>query len=86
MLAIALKRFTDDVLAEGLQVTESNPLNGLSGRSALLRRLGTTLEESPSVFTHANLSRPGYMLGIIIVTSANLRLPSIPSKYLYSRR
>ena len=62
-VAIALKEFSDELLAEGLQVTSSNPLRGLSGRAALLRRLGTTLEESPSVFRRNNLNRPGNMLG-----------------------
>ena len=64
ILAVALKGIANDILAEGLQVSSSNPLSGLSGRAALLRRLGTTLEESPSVFTQAGSSRPGYMLGI----------------------
>ena len=63
IIAVALKGFTDETLADGLQVTSSNPLSGLSGRAALLRRLGTTLEESPSVFGQNNLNRPGYMLG-----------------------
>jgi hypothetical protein len=63
MIAIALKGFTDELLAEGLQVTSSNPLSGLSGRAALLRRLGATLEESPAVFGQKNLFRPGCMLG-----------------------
>jgi hypothetical protein len=63
IVAVALKGFTDDMLAEGLQVTSSNPLSGLSGRAALLRRLGSTLEESPSVFTQHDISRPGNMLG-----------------------
>jgi hypothetical protein len=59
-----LKGFTDELLAEGLQVTSSNPLSGLSGRAALLKRLGSTLEESPAVFSKNDLYRPGYMLGI----------------------
>jgi hypothetical protein len=66
MLAVALKEFTDALLAEGLQVTSSNPLSGLSGRAALLRRLGSTLEESPAVFRQHNISRPGNMIGISI--------------------
>jgi len=61
-----LKQFSDDSLAEGLQVTSSNPLSGLSGRAALLRRLGTTLEESSTVFARNNLNRPGNMLGSLL--------------------
>lgn len=63
-IAIALKGLTDEMLADGLQVTSTNPLQGLSGRAALLRRLGATLEESPKVFMQKGLSRPGYMIGI----------------------
>lgn len=45
-------------------MTSSNPLSGLAGRAALLRRLGATLEESPAVFSQSGLIRPGYMLGM----------------------
>jgi|SRR5271154_3709341 len=71
IVAIALKEFTDEMLAEGLQVTSSNPLSGLSGRAALLRRLGAALEESPAVFGKT-LQRPGYMLGMKLVIQSNV--------------
>ena len=45
-------------------MTSSNPLSGLSGRAALLKRLGSTLEEEPAVFSKNGLFRPGYMFGI----------------------
>lgn len=64
ILAFALKAFSDELLAKGLQVSPSNPLSGLSGRAALLRRLGMTLEQSPGVFTQDGFTRPGNMLGI----------------------
>jgi hypothetical protein len=84
MLAAALKGFTDELLAEGLQVNSSNPLSGLSGRAALLRRLGSTLEESPAVFTQHTISRPGNMLGAFS-SLFSLRLPPRPSKYHFGR-
>lgn len=84
MLASALKEFTDEFLAEGLQVTSSNPLSGLSGRAALLRRLGSTLEQSPAVFTQHTISRPGNMLGAFSSLFSS-RLPARPSKYLIGR-
>jgi hypothetical protein len=71
MIAVALRGVTDELLAEGLQVTSSNPLSGLSGRAALLRRLGTTLEESPAVFSQNNTFRPGCMLGIFFCELSN---------------
>lgn len=69
MVAFALKGFTDELLAKGLQVSPSNPLSGLSGRAGLLRRLGATLEQSPAVFTRDGFARPGNMLGTIALTS-----------------
>ena len=73
MVAVALKGFTDEMLADGLQVTSSNPLSGLSGRAALLRRLGSTLEEYPSVFGQNHIFRPGYMLGnrLLVLTNSD---------------
>ena len=38
-----LAAITADELGHGLQVREDNPLTGLEGRAALLRRLGETL-------------------------------------------
>src|SRR5436190_17848523 len=76
MIAIALKGFTDELLAEGLQVSSSNPLSGLSGRAALLRRLGTTLEKSSFVFGQDNVNRPGYMLGSLYFLSKLTKITS----------
>ena len=84
IIAIALKEFTDNMLADGLQVTSSNPLSGLSGRAALLRRLGATLEESPAVFGKT-VKRPGYMLGInYLFYISNGRLLTFTSKHVYN--
>ena len=69
MIAFALKGCSDELLAKGLQVSPSNPLSGLSGRAALLRRLGATLEQSPAVFTRDGFTRPGNMLGIVALPS-----------------
>ena len=44
-----------ETLAEGFQVSEDNPLAGLEGRAALLRRLGTQIEARPDLFG----GRPG---------------------------
>lgn len=43
--AVALKGMRPDVLANGFQVTKTNPIVGLDGRLALLRNLGTALED-----------------------------------------
>ena len=52
--ATALARLDVGTLARGFQVTEDNPLVGLEGRSALLRRLGAALVAAPELF-----GRPG---------------------------
>jgi hypothetical protein len=46
----ALRALTDRDLADGFQVTDDNPLIGLSGRAALLRRLGEALAAAPELF------------------------------------
>jgi hypothetical protein len=59
--AEALAHLDDDRLARGLQVSASNPLPGLAGRAALLRRLGRALAESPDLFGKP-APRPGHLL------------------------
>jgi hypothetical protein len=48
--AEALEALDDDRLAAALQVSVANPLAGLRGRAALLRRLGRALREAPHLF------------------------------------
>jgi hypothetical protein len=46
--ADALERVTAASLAEGLQVSDSNPMVGLEGRAALLQRLGRAVRDTPA--------------------------------------
>ncbi len=48
--AEALARRSAADLVRGFQVTDDNPLVGLEGRAALLRRLGEALTKSPELF------------------------------------
>jgi hypothetical protein len=48
--AAALSRLTEGTLARAFQVTPSNPLVGLAGRAALLRRLGAAMAARPDIF------------------------------------
>jgi hypothetical protein len=48
--ADALEALDDHRLAAALQVSAANPLPGLNGRAALLRRLGRALREAPDLF------------------------------------
>ena len=56
----ALRRLTLQTMATGLQVTESNPITGLEGRTGLLTRLGGALGNQQLFGVEA---RPGNMLG-----------------------
>ena len=57
--ATALARLEVVTLARGFQVTEDNPLVGLEGRAALLRRLGAALTAAPDLFGGPDRSGPG---------------------------
>ncbi len=53
------RNLTAEQLAQGFQVTDANPLVGLDGRAALLRRLGALANEKPDVFARHDSARPG---------------------------
>jgi hypothetical protein len=57
--AKALLRIDAKALAEVFQAGGSNPIVGLEGRAALLRRLGEALRANPEVFTDEGL--PGHL-------------------------
>jgi hypothetical protein len=57
--AAALARLTVADLRSGFQVGEDNPLVGLEGRVALLRRLGEQVSALPEVFARHDAPRPG---------------------------
>ena len=57
--AEALARLSVADLRNGFQVDEHNPLVGLEGRVALLRRLGEQVAGAPCVFAHEDTPRPG---------------------------
>jgi len=48
--AAALAALDERVLAEGFHISRDNPLLGLEGRLALMRRLGSALAASPELF------------------------------------
>ncbi|RDV02111.1 URC4/urg3 family protein [Undibacter mobilis] len=54
-----LAALTSDDLARGFQVAPDNPLVGLDGRAALLRRLGDLALSKPDVFARNDSARPG---------------------------
>ena len=62
--AAALSTIDSRRLAELLQAGESNPLVGLDGRAALLRRLGRALAERREVF--GDQARPGALFDTLV--------------------
>ena len=57
--AAALLRMNAETLADIFQVRADNPLVGLDGRAALLRRLGEALRSQPALFT--TIGQPGHL-------------------------
>jgi hypothetical protein len=84
-LAVASQRLFEDgrlddlagleteVLAEGFQVSEANPLAGLEGRAALLRRLGAQATARPDLFPE---KRPGGLYDVLAARAQGGRLPA----------
>jgi Protein of unknown function (DUF1688) len=62
-----------EVLARGFQVSEDNPLAGLDGRAALLRRLGEQVAVRPDLFAGG---RPGGLYHVLAGRARDGRLPA----------
>lgn len=64
--AIGLQTLTEEALKNAFQVSAENPLIGVQGRLELLRRLGSSLQQHPTVFGSQSLrsgSLVDYLLG-----------------------
>ncbi len=61
--AHGLQAVTAEKLAAAFQVTAANPLTGLEGRAALLRRLGQALQDQPELFGQPG--RPGHLFDLL---------------------
>lgn len=63
--AARLSALTAADLADGFQVTAHNPLVGLDGRAALLRRLGDQCAARPDMFALEDGPRPGGLFDVL---------------------
>lgn len=72
----ALADLTADALARGFQVGPDNPLVGLEGRAALLRRLGAQCLARPDLFARGDTSRPGGLFDVLVARAEDGRLPA----------
>ena len=61
--ALGLQAVTAVMLSQAFQVKADNPLVGLEGRAALLRRLGQALQDQPTLFGQPG--RPGHLFDLL---------------------
>jgi hypothetical protein len=82
--AAALERLTIADLRSGFQVGDDNPLVGLEGRVALLRRLGEQVSASPQIFSAHDAPRPGGLFDYLAKAGDRgaIAAPSILSELL----
>ena len=73
--AEGLAAFTESKLATAFQVGPDNPLEGLAGRAALMRRLGDAVQSQPAVFG-AERPRLGALADHLISLSREGQLPA----------
>jgi hypothetical protein len=71
-------------LIRGFQVSDENPLAGVSGRADLLRRLGRTVMAAPDVFGRNDTPRPGGLFDHLAALAQNGKIaaPAILSELL----
>ncbi|MEA2999378.1 MAG: hypothetical protein QOK17_1211 [Sphingomonadales bacterium] len=72
----ALATLDEAVLADGFQVCAANPLLGLEGRTALLRRLGAQVIARPDLFATGDSRRPGGLYDRLAARAEGGRLPA----------
>lgn len=72
----ALAALRSETIAQGFQVDEANPLVGLDGRAALLRRLGAQVLARPDLFAGADAPRPGGLYDSLAARAEGGRLPA----------
>jgi Protein of unknown function (DUF1688) len=71
-----LMQLSDDVLANGFQVSSSNPLVGIGGRADLLRRLGAVVAARPEIFGREDKARPGGLFDHFAALLENRAIPA----------
>lgn len=67
--AAALDKITTEKVAAAMQVSSSNPMSGIEGRTGLLANLGLALKSQPGFF--GDSARPGNMLDFLKTQSVS---------------
>ncbi|MGG6293214.1 URC4/urg3 family protein [Leptolyngbya sp. AN02str] len=73
--AAALEALTEAALSEGFQVSDENPLVGVTGRVDLMRRLGQALRQHLPLFGQ-DLPRPGHLVDYLMAQAVDHQLPA----------
>jgi hypothetical protein len=63
--AVVLAGLQGETLGKAFQVSDANPLLGLDGRAALMRRLGTQALARPDLFALKDSARPGGLFDVL---------------------
>ncbi len=71
-----LAALTAGDIALGFQISGDNPMVGLEGRAALLRRLGQTVLANPVIFGTSDTPRPGGLFDILTAKAPAMSLPA----------
>jgi hypothetical protein len=74
--AKVLESLAGEALGRHLQVTEDNPLAGVDGRAALLRRLGAVAAARPEIFARTDAPRPGGLFDHLAAIAGNGAIPA----------
>lgn len=72
--AEGLQQITTAQLAEAFQVSDTNPLVGVAGRTRLMQQLGQVLSQSPQLF--GDLPRLGNLVDYLLSQAKNHQLPA----------
>ena len=82
--AAALQQMSSESLCRHFQVDAGNPLLGVEGRVALLRRLGATVAAAPGIFAGTDTPRPGGLLDRLTASAGNrsIAAPAVLSEVL----
>jgi hypothetical protein len=81
----ALQGMNAATLGRHFQVDAGNPLLGVEGRVALLRRLGATVAGVPEIFARADTARPGGLLDHLVAqaTHGSIAAPAVLTAVLH---
>lgn len=74
--ADVLARLSVADLRNGFQVDQHNPLVGIEGRVALLRRLGAQVAGAPRVFAREDAPRPGGLFDQLVADADHVTIPA----------